>query len=196
MNAHDKRTYFRVKTEMALACQVLTSEQYAQWSQRIVTDTIPSTDGYQQFLFLDTEIINAIEKLAFDHPQVAKVFALFNRKLNLVSKGGALAKVDSRLGQAPYQMVDLSATGLRFLSPDKYMPEQCVLMECILPPQEVFITLIAKIVRCVATDRGYEIAALFDTIRPVDQERLIQRVMQTEMNQIRSQRHLKQGQSL
>lgn len=193
MSTQEQRTYFRVTTDMAVACQCLTEAQYTQWHQRIVTDTIPSTGGHQQFLLLDTEILNAIERLALDHPQIAKVFTLFNRKLNLVSKGGALAKENSPLGEASYQTVDLSATGLRFFSTDKYMPEQFVLMECVLPPQEIFITLIAKIVRCVATDRGYEIAALFDTIRPVDQERFIQHVMQAEISQIRAQRYLKQG---
>jgi hypothetical protein len=193
MSGSEKRTYFRVKTEMALACQPLTAEQYQVWHQRIMTDTIPPSDGHHQFLLLDTEILNAIEKLAINYPQVATVLTLFNRKLNLVSKGGALAKDNSQLGQAPYQMVDLSATGLRFMSADRYTADQCLLVECIVPPQEIFITLIAKIVRCEATDRGYEIAALFDTIRVVDQERLIQRVMQAEMSQIRSKKYLKQA---
>lgn len=193
MSVSEKRTYFRVKTEMALHCQALTPEQYQVWQQRLVTDTLPHPDSHRQFLLLDTDILSAIEKLSLNNPQIAKIFMLFNRKLNLISKGGALANEASGLGAAAYQWVDLSATGLRFTSQDRFAADQLLLIECVLPPQETFITLIAKTVRCEATQHGYEIAALFDTVRTVDQERLIQRVMQTELSQIKSQRQLKQA---
>ncbi len=192
MKSEERRRYFRIDDEMVLAWRVLDKSEKEKRLAQFSQGEIEYPDPTRLFLSLEADIATLIGQLAPRDPNVAQILRLMNRKINLISRGPLMGSHQSTLFDDAPQNVNISACGMAFRV-EKALPVGADLqVELVLVPEGSYVLCYGVVINCEKSEsvdgRQYRVNVDFIAIREEDRDRLIQHIMQKEIEMLQARR--------
>ncbi len=194
MKSTERRRYFRVDDEVILAWRILTDHEKEKRMQQFSKGEMEYPDPTRLYLTLESDITAIIQNLNPKQPEIASVLKMLNRKINLVARGAPMnASRGSLLEETP-QQVNISACGIGFMVEEELKKGQHIQIEMVLMPEKIYILSYGTVIACEhishskKNDKPYRINVDFAAMREDDMDRLIQHIMQKELEMIRSRK--------
>lgn len=181
----DRRRYFRINDNIMLNFYPITEIEAKARIKEIKAGIIRQPNERQPLLGLETQIKGVIEQLKKTSPQVAHVAQLLNQKLSLVMSYVDIPEDQAKtLDNQLSVNASISACGIAFDTNDKYMVDQKIVLEIILPPSYMQMVIIGTVALFKSMPENnsskYRLAIDFDCITENDQERLIQYILKKQ----------------
>ncbi|MBN9288323.1 MAG: hypothetical protein BGO43_09235 [Gammaproteobacteria bacterium 39-13] len=188
----ERRRYFRIDDEVILAWRELTSEEKNRRLQQFMLGEIEYPDIGRLYLSLESDINSLVQELMPRESRAARAVQLLNRKINLIARGGPLnATQRTLLDEAP-QPVNISACGVAFMVEHAIEESTDLQIEMILVPEKTYILCYGVVVGCdkvaKTQTKPYRVNIDFVAMREDDRDRLIQHIMQKEMEMLKLRR--------
>jgi len=182
MNVQNRRKFFRVKTLFPATWRMLNQEEIA---------LINKGEGHR--LLKTTDLPNPIDELidrsspGSEEEQLYKSLQFINRKLDFIIDQILSVSVDSL--PEKNDVIEISASGLKFTSQKPLQSNDYVKMDVIMPGTfQYLIEFIAQVVRIEEKGPGFLVAAKIVEIDESAQDAIIQVVFQKQRKDIREQR--------
>lgn len=193
MQQQERRRYFRIDDEVILAWRELTTEEKNRRLQEFMLGEIEYPDIGRLYLSLESDINSLIQELSPRDSRLARVAQLLNRKINLIARGGPLNATQRTLLDEPAQPVNISACGVAFMTEQNIPLGTDIQIEMILVPEKTYILSYGVVVGSdkvvkTHTAKPYRVNVDFVAMREDDRDRLIQHIMQKEMEMLKLRR--------
>ena len=187
--ASERRRYFRIKDQVALKCQILSEEEYAD----AVADMPESQPGLlslaNTFAASTRQIAPTVRRMRELHPELCRYLGMVNEKLDMLARAFSLAESD--MASWPMQSICLSAGGIEFEAQAPLPIGTRVKVKLVLFPSLVHIVALAIVVRdrcCRNEEIMQRVAVEFTDIAEDDRELLIQHIVHRESRRLRARR--------
>lgn len=183
---HDeRRRYFRVSDLIGMSYRFLAADELDLnvWS-------VPLNSQLAQ---LEQQIESVLMGMQTTHPELGKLLALYNQKINL-ALGQGMTDQGQNSGQAMHAcQVNLSACGIAFPAAESAELNQHLALDLTIYPSKLRLNLIAAVIACdddQVDGHPYLIRANFVNISEYDQELLIQHVIKRQAQQLKELREI------
>ncbi len=196
MKSTERRRYFRVDDEVILAWRTLTHDEKEKRMKQFMMGEMEYPDPTRLYLTLESDITAIIQNLNPRQPELASVLKMLNRKINLVARGAPMSASRGSLLEETPQQVNISACGIAFMVEEELKKGQNIQIEMVLVPEQIYILSYGTVIGCELIshhkknkeDRPYRINVDFVAMREDDMDRLIQHIMQKELEMIKSRK--------
>lgn len=176
----ERRRFFRIDDEAEISFKVITDEEYQAWEDGQLDDRNETIDQ------IDTELESAIEALASQHPQLATVCSLLNKKINLSMCGQS--KTHGFIDNGELKPVNLSACGISFHTEQKIPADENLLLQLKLKPSDVAIITAGKVVGSGIKDGKQIVRVDFQDLDDHNQNLLMQHLFQVQSRELKKKR--------
>ena len=176
----ERRRFFRIDDEAEISFKMITDEEYQAWEDGQLDD---SNETINQ---IDTELESAIEALANQHPQLATICTLLNKKINLSICGHA--KTHGFIDHGELKPVNLSACGISFHTEQKIPDDENLLLQLKLKPSDVAIITAGKVVGSGIKDGKQIVRVDFQDLDDHNQNLLMQHLFQVQSRELKKKR--------
>lgn len=182
--AAERRQYFRVQDTVLLQAEAIPADVLPVLRERLAE---PLPDAF----YLASEFNRIKQETAILHRQLEQQSRSLMRYVDaLDSKLDRLAEVllVQAMGAdgARRLEVDIGAEGMGFPSPEPFPPGAVLDLRLALLSTGTGVRVLAKVLRCNRTEEGYRIGVLFEHLREVDRELLVQHVLKRQASVLRS----------
>lgn len=195
MEQLERRRYFRIDDEVIFAWRKLSLDEKNRRLQQFMLGEIEYPDIGRLYLSLESDISSLIQELTAHDSRVARALQLLNRKMNLISRAGPISATQRTLLDEKPQVVNISACGMAFMSDEPCEESEDIQVEMILVPEKTYILCYGVVVGCDKTEpsnandeKVYRVNVDFVAMREDDRDRLIQHIMQKEMEMLKLRR--------
>lgn len=193
MKEKERRRYFRIDDEMILAWRTLTPAEKEKRLAQFDRGEMEYPDPTRLFMSLEADITSLIGDISVREKMVAQVLRLMNRKINLISRGPLMKEHQYSLLDESPQSVNVSACGIAFRVEQALKPGMDIQIELVLVPEGTYVLCYGVVIGCEKDEKGdnerpYRVNVDFSAIREDDRERLIQHIMQKEMELLQLRR--------
>lgn len=195
MKAKERRRYFRVDDEVILAWRILSPEEIEKRLQHFMQGEIEAPDATRLYLKLESDITLLLNQLKGKEPEIAHIIQLLNRKLNLFARGAPVGTTQQSILDEQTQSVNISACGIAFMSEEKLIAGSDIQIEMVLLPEKSYILSYGTVIGCEKNDskhseRPYRVNVDFVAMRETDVDKLIQHIMQREMQMLKQRKKM------
>lgn len=178
----DRRRFFRLDDEVVLDFQTISREEVSAWKES-------HQQHKDELSQLEQDIGNHISQMKSQDPAIARLFELFNQKINLLGSSQLLgaAKRDMSATEARTR-INLSACGMAFYTHESVDKDDHLLLHMQLKPSNAELSLTGTIVSIEESKNPEEpnlVRIDFSDLKEAEQEVLIQHLFQLQ------NRHLK-----
>lgn len=178
----DRRRFFRLDDEVVLDFQTISREEVAAWKES-------HQQHKDELSQLEQDIGTHISQLKAQDPAIARLFELFNQKINLLGASHlpGTAKRDISATEARTR-INLSACGMAFHTHENVVKNDHLLLHMQLKPSNTELSLTGTIVSIEESKDPEEpnlVRIDFSDLKQAEQEVLIQHLFQLQ------NRHLK-----
>ncbi len=193
MKSQERRRYFRIDDEMVLAWRVLDKAEKEKRMEQFSNGDLEYPDPTRLFLALEADIATLIGQLSPRDPTVAQILRLMNRKVNLISRGPLMSGHRTSIFDEAPQFVNISACGMAFMVEKSIPVGTDIQVELVLVPEGSYILCYGVVINCeksasATNERHYRANVDFTAIREEDRDRLIQHIMQKELEMLQTRR--------
>ena len=183
MSIKERRGFFRIEDKVTLQVRKLDESKkgekfglhLSQKSHYSLASELDRMKAESRVYFRN------IEK---DAPDVARYFSHLEEKIDLIARTFILGSEDLSLQET--QLVNISGSGISFLSDEPYDIGDSVEITFVLHPVFMMINTSAKVITCDALEAsGYRLAIEFINLSEDDRDLLIRHVVKKQMTDIR-----------
>ena len=186
----ERRRYFRITDQVAISYRLLSE------TDNVITGVNINAPA-ALIVQLENQITASLETMRSIQPQVHEVLELFNRKINLIlSLDDTLSEPIAEREKRPNQ-VNISACGIAFPTPEKFKPNDRILLDLTLFPSNLCLKLIAVVIgsdelpESIGED-NYMVRADFIDITSNVQEALVQHIIKRQTLLLKERRVARQ----
>ena len=187
----ERRRFYRINDELSLSYRVIQASNAKQEMLKVRQQRQEFTDMRNTLHCLDARLDTLTDKIAKDHPLMAEIVTLMNRKLALYEHMLSIPDNDNN-AMAPARQVNLSASGIAFTAETPIKEGTYIKLEMITYPDSHYIPAVGRVVSCRAENEGssagYNIAANFEAISQEDQDKIIYHIFRKQSAELRQQR--------
>jgi uncharacterized protein YdcH (DUF465 family) len=178
----DRRRFFRLDDEVVLDFQTISREEISAWKES-------HQQHKDELSQLEQDIGNHISQMKSQDPTIARLFELFNQKINMLGSRQPLntAKREMSATEARTR-INLSACGMAFHTHQSIEKDDHLLLNMQLKPSNAELSLTGKVVSVEESSEPEEpnlVRIDFSDLKGAEQEVLIQHLFQLQ------NRHLK-----
>lgn len=187
----DRRRYFRINDKVSLKYRVVQGVDIETEIKRTEHEKNNLVEMKNAFNGIEARIISKMSRVEEVSPLVAEILGLYDKKLSLM-QSMIMHNDDIDNSITETQNVNLSASGISFVSNTPINEGVDLKMEIILFPEYQFIPVYARVVDCrkKMDDNLYRfnIAVDFIGICESDQEIIMQHILSKQAKQIKNDR--------
>jgi c-di-GMP-binding flagellar brake protein YcgR len=189
----ERRKYFRIQDNALIKYRVIQSDMMDQERRNVHLGQIKAENTRAALFGLETHIQEMFESVRYQHPSVAEALELINRKVNLleriVSLEQAPVAADEHHEHEPKE-INISGGGMAITASCPLALNAYLAIDLVLLPAHDPMRIFGRVVTSRADEQGQHcISIAFEEIRPEDQDRLIQHVLQKQSEGLRLARH-------
>ena len=176
----ERRRFFRIDDEAEISFKMITDEEYQAWEEGQLDA------GNEVKSKIDTELESAIEALEHQHPQIASICALLNKKVNLSMCGQA--QTHGFIDNGELKPVNLSACGISFHTDQEIPKDENLLLQLKLKPSDIAIITAGKVVGSGIKDGKQIVRVDFQDLDDHNQNLLMQHLFQVQSRELKKKR--------
>ena len=187
MQGRDRRRYFRVQDNIVLRYREIEESELPASPEEVETELETAFDQVHDFIGLDREDLDLLNAIEARIPEVGQYLRRLERRLENLARGLFLAGDEHY--SLPTQQVDISASGIGFVSDEPLESGSLLEMRLIMLPSYLGILTYGRVAHCKPDNDqpdGYQIGTEFTLMRESDREALIQHILRKQMEQIRA----------
>lgn len=184
-SGRERRRYFRIEEHVILVFREIEAEAVPVDSsfREVVLD--PFALGSQlELLSLESRAL--MRRIERDEPDIAEYLKLLERKIELIARSIVSAETD--LADHSPREVNLSASGMAFLSDNAYTPGQVLELKLALLPNLLGVAAYGRVIYCRKQTQGYRIGVDFIGLSERDRELLIRHITKRQSRQLRDKK--------
>ncbi|MGK0249564.1 MAG: hypothetical protein ACI910_002319 [Oleispira sp.] len=177
----ERRRFFRINDEAEISFKVITHDEYQAWGDG------QKDIGSEKLAKLEAELSIIITNLKSQQHQLAKIFDLLNKKINIAMNSHP--KTHGFNDNGELKPINLSACGIAFHT-DQYIPKNAhILLQLKLKPSNLAIVTTGNVVG-VGLDKGKHFVRVeFQDLSHSNQDLLIQHLFQVQSRALKKQRY-------
>ena len=182
----EQREFFRINDMIALQAKLLDNDDVNKRDE--LYETRWRDIGYSsEISYKREEHLPTFTQIERKYPQVATYLSYLEEEIEKLSL--RLATHSDALADTPTHQVNLSASGLRFMSDTEFTPGSSIELTLRLFPSRTIVFVYAQVLRCDTTDKSadkrWAIATEFTHVHEADQEALIKHIHKWQMSRLR-----------
>jgi hypothetical protein len=176
----ERRRFFRVDDKAEVSFKLISEEEYQAWGNE------KADEEQEELAKLETELGIALSHLKSQQPQVAKIFKLFNQKLNLLHY--ERPKATGHIADGELKTVNLSACGIAFHCDEEIKENKHMLLQIKLKPSNVSIVTTGIVVGNKIANGKNIIRVDFQDLGEGHQDLLMQHLFHVQSRELKRQR--------
>lgn len=193
----ERRKYFRIQDNALVKYRVVQSEMLEQERRDVHLGQIKAENTRAALFGLETHIQEVFETVRYQNPPLVEALELLNRKINLLERVVSLEHTplgpDEHHEHEPRE-ISISGGGMAITADCPLALDAHLAIDLVLLPAHDPMRIFGRVVASREDDHGQHcISIAFEEIRPEDQDRLIQHVLQKQSEELRLARHAANG---
>ena len=176
----ERRRFFRIDDEAEISFKMITDEEYQAWEDGQLDA------GNEAKSKIDTELESAIEALERQHPELANICTLLNKKINSSICGHS--KTHGFIDNGELKPVNLSACGISFHTEQEVSDNENLLLQLKLKPSDIAIITAGKVVGSGIKDGKQIVRVDFQDLDDHNQNLLMQHLFQVQSRELKKKR--------
>lgn len=184
-SGRERRRYFRIEEHVILVFREVEAKAVpADASFREVALDPFALGSQLELLSLESRAL--MRRIERDEPDIAEYLKLLERKIELIARSVVSAETD--LADHSPREVNLSASGMAFLSENAYTPGQVLELKLALLPNLLGVAAYGRVIYCRKQVLGYRIGVDFIGLSERDRELLIRHITKRQSRQLRDKK--------
>ena len=163
-----------------MSFKTISDDEYQTWTEGL------QEEESDNFAKIESEIGIAISNLKSQHPQLAKICELLNKKISLATSNNPTAH--TFLNDGEVKPINLSACGIAFKSDENLDENQSILLQLKLKPSNVAIVTTGKVVDAGTGNQDNTVRINFQNLGESNQDLLMQHLFHVQGRVLKKQR--------
>ncbi len=181
----ERRRYYRISDRITLKYQILEDEIFAEEKHHAETGYIRQSDLRNTSNCIDARLEALVHQLSKTNPLVAEAVALINKKFSLLELIANNEIIENAI-DITQQSVNLSGSGIAFISDKPMLDDTPLKLEIVLLPETQYVSVLGRVVACRELEDGHFMVAVdFEGISEDEREHIIQHILKKQTLEIR-----------
>jgi len=178
----ERRDFFRVSQDVLFDFKIIDAYTAENSEAGMEFEDTVSLHLINELHKLDKDNIQSLRLLTEKNRMLGDYLRSLSNKIDLIARHALFAQ-DENKRDRPTERINLSEDGIAFVTERAIYKGNYLVIRLIFLPQYIPVVVFAKVVRCEAKNRFYQVAAKFHRISETDRQDLSRQILKAQVKQ-------------